>query len=476
MKTKLKPYLYLTFGALIIAQASLAKTESNQDAPNDFAYGANLSVSNDAPFYRVALPEALYADTVWPDLRDVRVFNREGLVQPFAFMHYDSVQNETAVAPVTVFALDNQTVEEKKGSRRQALLTAADGLTVTIPLSESDSVDKSYLLKLADDNEHSSAPNRLTLNWAKSNKNWQAKVSVFTSSDMKQWTSLIADAPLMDLTSGNERLLVNSIDLSERKRRKTDYYLLVFKAEQNITIPAIEKAEAVYHLQHSEDKTITMTFQGREVEKGVAEYTLPSPKPLKNISILPAQDNVVLPLEVEYRSSDSAKWLPLPKQVIYQLNNKNNGKTRSQPLEINDRQVQGIRIKAMNTSWGDRLPVVYGERSQVALVFNAQGSGPYLLAWGAKAAKSHSLALETLIPEPMRNKEELNAIGWAKVDASMELGGIGRLTQETPQEKESEWQKFLLWGVLIAGVLGLSLFAFKIWQEIKLKSEKPSQE
>lgn len=474
MKTKLKLYAFLVLSGLMGSQAALAKTEPNLETPHDFAFGANLSVEDDSPFYRINLPETLYSNTVWPDLRDVRVFNREGLVQPFAFMHYNNVHDETTVFPVTVFSMNSQGVEKSDNNNRQARLKAADGLTITIPLYGNDPIDKSYLLKMADTSDSSGIPNRLILNWPKSEKNWQTTVSVYYSDTTKNWSQLISDAPLMDLTSGNERLLVNSIDLGNSSRLYgAHYYLLVFKGSQENLVPVIDKAEAVYLSRRAEDKTIEIPFQGKELEKGVAEYILPTPKTLKSLRILPAQDNVVLPLEVEYRSSETAKWLPLPKQVVYQLSNRNNGKSQSAALEINDRQVQGIRIKAINTSWGNALPKVIGERKQVALVFNAQGNGPYILAWGSQGAKSYALSLETLVPEAMRSAEELNAMSWVHVGSSIELGGIERLTQESNSaESNGEWKKFLLWGILIVGVIGLSLFAFKIWQEVTLKTKQ----
>ena len=474
MKSKLKLYAFLMLSGLAGSQIALAKTEPTLETPNDFAFGADLTLEDGSPFYRINLPETLYSNTVWPDLRDVRVFNREGLVQPFAFMHYDNFHDETTVYPVTVFSMNSQVVEKSDNNNRQARLKAADGLTITIPLYGNEPIDKSYLLKLADTSDSADIPNKLILNWPKNEKNWQTKVSVYYSDTTQNWSQLISDAPLMDLTSGNERLLINSIDLGDSDRRyKAHYYLLVFKGDRENLVPPINGAEAVYLSRYSKNNTVEIPFQGKELEKGVAEYTLPTPKALKSIHILPAQDNVVLPLEVEYRSSETAKWLPLPKQVVYQLSSRNNGKTQSAPLEINDRQVQAIRIKAINTPWGNDLPKVIGERKQVALVFNAQGDGPYILAWGSKGAKSYALPLETLIPEAMRGEEELKAMNWAYIASFIELGGTDRLTQESHSaENNSEWQKFLLWGILIAGVIGLSLFAFKIWQEVTLKTKQ----
>jgi hypothetical protein len=44
--------------------------------------------------------------------------------------------------------------------------------------------------------------------------NWQGKASLYYSSDMKEWDLMQADAPLMDVASGSDRLTLNTINIS----------------------------------------------------------------------------------------------------------------------------------------------------------------------------------------------------------------------------------------------------------------------
>lgn len=471
IKVKLKPYLWLVFACLVGSQMVLAETEFKQERPHDFAAGANLVIQGSSPFYQLQLPESLYTSTAWPDLRDVRVFNSEGTNLPFSFVYYDDVSSETTTRSASIFTM-NSKINDKGASIRTASLTTAEGITVNIPLSGKDPIGKSYLLKVAGEPKDNQLPNRLVLNWSKSKKNWQSKVSVYSSSDLQGWSLVVNQAPLMDLTSDDDQLLINTIELGYANySAQSDplYYLLVFNDDAANTIPLINKADAVYISDSYQSQLITIPFNGKQLSPTEAEYNLAAPQPLSSLQILPTQNNVVLPLEVEYRSHDSADWLPLPKQVVYKLTNHDNQNNQSTPFNMDERLVQGVRIRTINTSWGKDLPVVSGERKQMKLIFNAQGNEPYLLAWGAKTAKSQSLPINSLIPEAIRDQNSLATMSWAVVDKPLVLGGASRLEAPVSEESEGQWYKLLLWGVLIAGVIGLSWFALRIWQEVKLK-------
>lgn len=469
---KIKPILCLlvAFSCLTGSQIIAADTQTRPEVPNDFAFGATLNVETDAPFFRTVLSDEVYLRTAWQDLRDIRVFNEQGQPLPYSLVHYDNVLDETTVVPMTLFSMTGQVKNERNGNERVASLTTPDGVTVNVPLQSNQSVGRSYLLKVPDNVDKRRSPNRLTLTWPKNNKNWQTQVSLYYSESAQYWNPVVINAPLMDLTSGDEKLLIDNIELGSSQRYNIAYYLLVFKEDKDNPPPLIEKVEAVYFSQHRENELISLPFTGSSTGNGQAEYYLPTPQPLQTLSILPKQTNAVLPLEVEYRSNESADWRALPKQVVYKLVNNNGEKVSSTSIELNDRLVQGIRIKAVNSSWGNDLPDVSGGRKQMMLVFNAQGNAPYLLAWGAKAAQAQSIPVESLVPASIRGGKNLASLPSAWISRHFALGGESRLQME--EQDDARWQTFLLWGVLILGVAGLSLFAFKIWQEMKQKSGK----
>ncbi len=108
-----------------------------------------------------------------------------------------------------------------------------------------------------------------------------------------------------------------------------------------------------------------------------------------------------------------------------------------------------------------------GQRVRYDLVFNAQGKGPYLLAWGNGAAKPASVETDMLIPTELRKTYDLAALPMADTLEPVPLGGEARLTATSAAEQESRMKTLMVWGVLIAGVMVLAGMAWRIWREVK---------
>src|SRR6202521_1186765 len=66
-----------------VAVASVA-TASAAAKPKDFAFGIPLTGEADSAFYRAALPASFYAGSARADQGDLRVFNGDEAVVPYA--------------------------------------------------------------------------------------------------------------------------------------------------------------------------------------------------------------------------------------------------------------------------------------------------------------------------------------------------------------------------------------------------------
>ncbi len=115
----------------------------------------------------------------------------------------------------------------------------------------------------------------------------------------------------------------------------------------------------------------------------------------------------------------------------------------------------------------EALPALSGARDSYQLVFNTQGKGPYMLAWGNRAAKKADVGLDMLIPASLRKTQEIDNLPWAIPQESVTLGGELRLTATSAAEQQSQWKTLLVWGALILGVAVLAFMAWRIWREVK---------
>ena len=69
--------------ALLLA---LVATAAGAEKPADFASGVPLTLEGDRAFYRVELPRAVYSGSARADLGDVRVFNADDAMVPYAYV------------------------------------------------------------------------------------------------------------------------------------------------------------------------------------------------------------------------------------------------------------------------------------------------------------------------------------------------------------------------------------------------------
>ncbi|WP_159565654.1 DUF3999 domain-containing protein [Budvicia diplopodorum] len=475
----LKDIRKLTFGltAMVamgcLPAAFFAQAEDAPLTPQEFYQGAQLTTDRVAPFYRLTLPESAYLNTAWADLRDIRVFNNAGKAVTFSLLRVDTPKIEQTNVPLRIFPMDMNVVKADKSnqgdSRDKVKLKSANGVEIELYQDEQSSVGTSYLLQMSDGTELSDGFNQILLNWAQPKSNWQANVSLYSSDDLKEWDKQADNAPLMDLTSGSERLLLNHIDINAYSAsRHARYWLLVIEGNKQSVAPVIAKAEGIVISRYSKTETLELPFSAKPISDSEVEYQLARPQPLSSLSISLSERNTVVPVSVEYRShATDDKWLPLAKTVVYQMDDNR----VSEPLALDQSLVQSVRLKAINGSWGDSPPRVIGERSQVDVIFNAQGSPPYTLVWGANLASSATIDAKLLVPASELPEGGLAELPKAYVGEFIIIGGEERLNAVSPAERAGQWQTWLLWGILILGVLGLGFIMIKLAKEMMGKEK-----
>jgi hypothetical protein len=194
-------------------------------------------------------------------------------------------------------------------------------------------------------------------------------------------------------------------------------------------------------------------------------YTLPTSQPIARVRITPRTENTVLPLVVEGREQDAQPWQFLAHAMVFRLNS-SAGEQHSDPVAIGGRALKAIRLRRIEAAIRDSSLSVEIEREPVVLVVNARGAGPFLLAWGSRAAEDTSLPFRTLVPTV--KEENAFVIEEGRVRERRTLGGDSRLTALAPAERAARWQTMLVWGLLVAGAGALGLLAFRVWRESRM--------
>ena len=435
--------------------------ETLPDSPQDYAFGMTLVTQGASPFWQVALPTQVYEQTVWPDLRDVRVFNAQGETMPFALTPQQLTQQAPRPVALKVFPLD--ITHEKREGQSSLTVKMPGGAQIQLNGDEVSRISQSFLVALPDGLKAPLAVAQLRLAWPTLGQNWQAKVDLYASDDLKNWQTIAQAAPLMDLTAGSDRLKLDTLSAGVTLSDEGPRYLLmtVFDAPAPFSVQSVEALSSTVDLTNAYSY---LPARKEKAEANQAVYSWANPQPLRALSLNPGAESEVLPVEIDYRHRADEPWQHLQKTVLYRVSD-----MQSEPIMLNGELIQAIRIKGINTSWGDTPPEVQGLRVSQTLVFIPQGAGPFMVAWGNKAAKPQAMALDMIIPEKLRTRYTLDTLPVATEADTLTLGGEARLTATDPAERRSQMMTMLIWGVLVIGVLALAWVALRLWREVKAK-------
>jgi hypothetical protein len=173
---------------------------------------------------------------------------------------------------------------------------------------------------------------------------------------------------------------------------------------------------------------------------------------------------------VESRQQATDAWVLIARTVVYRLNAAGVEQI-SDPLLVNGRLVKSIRLRPLGTSWGSGMPILEVERDPLSLVVNARGGGPFLLAWGSRAAADTAVPFAQLVPNLTSDRLFEIPPGQERGDYRV-LGGDDKRTEMSPAERAGRWQTTLVWLVLIGGAGALALLAFRLWREARLSQDQ----
>jgi hypothetical protein len=454
---------YVAIGALLSVASTGFARDDTPETPQDYGWGRALATTEDSPWYRVNLPAEVYQQSAWPDLRDLRVFNHQGERVPFSLEAQKQAPTTANTTDLRIFPLSASPVEPMNSDDVQGervWLRSPNGYEIKLEGERIEGIGQSYLLALPEKASDTMSVSQLQLGWDKPMVNWQGKASLYYSTDMREWGLLQKDAPLMDIASGSDRLTLNKINASLTMSTEGPRYLLLVFDTPKLPV-TLTRATVVENVQENVAENVSLVGWANRISADEAQYQWSQPQPLSALSIK-LEDEGVLPVELAWRATAEDKWQPLTKDVLFHLNDQ-----VSDDIAIPGHLIQGIRLTTVNAHLPDMLPQVSGLRESQRLIFNAQGSGPFILAWGNKAATQAAIPLDSLIPAGLRAQHAPENLPDAVAHERIKLGGESRLSAVSPADRQSQWQTLLVWGVLVLGVLALAWMALRIWRDIQ---------
>jgi len=469
-----------------------------QDKPESFSARFAIQTPGNSPYYRVTLPIEAYAGSASGNLRDLRVFNAQGISVPHTRLAIDGeMATQTQKTPLHWFPLygSAQTAADNNGPAPEQVFNVVvhqskDGSLVeihgnspapagSVPGADKEGVVRGYLL----DASRIASPESvrsLELDWSGAAQNFQL-VELEAGNDLQHWHTLRSDIQLARLEFGGQRIERRTIELDGLRDR---YLRLIWRQPAN----APKLSGAVLEQSATRWQAAPIAWSApmapnsneRELKPGEYAYKLPVAMPISRLRIELPAGNVLLPLEVLQPSQDRRRWQSLQRGVVYRINN--NGRDWSQnEITLSGNMIDEIviRIDPRSNTLTQGPSLAYGlEPAQ--LIFLASGQAPFTLAVGNRQAGDVALPATTLIPG--FGSGQTPDIGTATIQGAIKAAPVAASVSApaptvTPEPVAPQnWKKIALWGVLIAGVLGMAIMAWQLIRQMPAQDQDPNQQ
>lgn len=441
--------LYRVIAAVSLAVAAPALSAA--DARQDYREQWPLQLSApQAGAYRLMLGEAQYRSAVSPQLADVQVFNAQGQALPSALFSADQPLAQAAqwqalpwfpLPPQGGAAGDDlQLLTERNTDGSVRRVEARLGRSVGTASPGGWLVDASALR---------SGVQALKLDW-QAPAALQVRVRVDASDDLRDWQRVADDVPLVDLQHDGRRLQQRRIEIGHQAK----YFRILPVSGDALPVLSAVQAERVAAAQAIDWQWRTLT--GTAGKPGEFEYTLDGRFPIAQVDIA-TPDNSVVQWTLLSRDDANQPWqVRAGPWVAYQLQDAGaRRQSQTQSLAVPTRD----RFWKLTAAQGTAMPaptLKLGYQPE-ALVFLSQGEPPYSVAAGSVRAARIDAPVGTVIA---RLREQQGA-QWQPALATVQ-GAAQPLGGDAAVQPARDWKRWLLWGLLVLGVLVVGGFAITL--------------
>jgi hypothetical protein len=446
---------------VLLALVAVAASAAGSQRPGDFAYGIPLALEADRAFYRVELPGAVYAGSARADLGDLRVFNADDAMVPYAYVPRPApARQQRSPVPLPLFPLFAERDAIDASGLSLNVTRNAAGTIVSVTTRDAQSAPERKPVGYLVDAEALTEPlTALTLEWTPPLQAMTTRVRVEASEDLASWRTLAADAPLLDLRYDGRRLLHNRVDLPAVRPK---YLRLSWPAG---AAPVLDGALAEFadSLQESRHEWSEATGTLLADREGEYEFDLGGSFPIDRVAIDLPEINAVVPGELFARATREQSWRPVATLVAYRLRQES-GEVSAAPTPVSGTGMRYwlLRIDPKSGGVGRGQLRLRAAWAPQEIVFAARGAGPFVIAYGNPSAASSALPISTLVPGYVAAPEDsLAAAGRARAGASASLGGTARLRPAHDLRRAS------LWGVLVLGVVILAWMAWRLSKQMQ---------
>ena len=450
--------------------ARAALSAAAPSSPQDFAHARTLTSVLEGALCRVTLPQFVYSGLIQSQQSDLAVFNADGEIVPFVVRAPSPVFDAGSRSDSNIPFFELPSEKGAEAGPPDALdvyvKTGPEGriVTVTSGTKSASSNSRQYVLdftSILSEGGRDEGIHQIELAIPEESR-LAARLTVFQSDDLRDWSRLLSDVPLIQLRNNDSRLTRNIVDLPGPPR----LYLLLQIENVNADFDLKRVGyTAVAHRRtrvHEEEET----FEGQLSPDGRSvEYDLQGAFPISKLNFV-LQEPGLYDAVFSSRPDRQSAWRyrgRMELSMIREPSRPGSASTGPHPVRMNDpvstngrenrywkldfdKKFSGLPPK-MRISW---------RPSEV--LFLAQGGGPYVLAFGSSQA---GLDLQT---PSLSGNGDVNATT-AGIGSAPDFGqdaAARRPKNHVGDDDNAEWQRYLVWGLMVLGGLLLSFMAWRL--------------
>ena len=432
--------------------------------PTDFAYGMPLSLEKGGAVCHFFVPREVYETVTRDDLGDIRVFNNAGIAVPHILRRLKERREVSKLMrPLPFFPLYSEKSRMDKDGLSVRIEKGGDGAIINV---ESDDTEAGKDRKLSgyiiDASKHKGRISELHMTWQTDEENSVTTVSVEYSNDLTHWSPLVPSAALVQMKFSGHEIVRRMIPLPEKKGK---YLRLSWPAGRDGI--EVKQIIAVRRIGEPERESVWTALKGKqgsdESRKGKTAYEYDSAArlPSERIRLRFADKNTLVEATLLSRPEKEAEWCFRKSGVFYDL-------TFDQTSLVQDTVTVGQttdrywRLEIEEGSSGDpeSIPILELGWQPHELLFVAQGEAPFMLAYGSARLGEEDLKNKAtrLLPQVLGGKNSYLLKEAVPLQRKV-LGGPDLLIPKPPPVP---WKEWLLWCVLVVGVLIIAKMALSL--------------
>ena len=467
MSNGLRKYISnILFGASMVVfmlfPVSLQAAEKS-----DFAYGYSIEVDGDGAIYSLYLDDNVYSGLTREDRGDLRIFNGNGQVVPHDIRRAEKmVKQKQPSIELPIFPLykNTQTQSMDSAGYNVHITTNDQGAIIDLNYGKVTTDQKVLAAYIIDASSLKQQPDVMTINWNEQHKDFVLTVRLEGSDDLTHWRSVVNQGTLSLLQHGQHTLLQKKIELP---RSIPKYLRLSWVGFEPFMIDSISfdfpetyrgqaRAWSIFSASKFDQKQNTYYFNSKSV------------LPIDRFNFNLPDRNTLVNVLVESAANESGPWYSRYRGLLYNLQY---GESILKNPDIHQ-SVHSHRY------W--RLTILNGEGKLSSeptlklgwiaeeLLFVATGESPFTLAYGSARVRPVAAPLAQLLSESTIKQQGL-LIKSAKLGSTIDFGDASRLE---PPKPPVDWKRYLLWAVLILGVVALAFMAMRLYKQMEQQDEQ----